>query len=110
MRYSEGLQHPKTPASYLLIFLLQLASLGLVGHLVLGCLFGPQLTQLLCDVSYGNAGVLALDPGPVVGAEHEEGRSGDREGWVKTRQTKNIFFVIFPGPWKGISYHKDYWN
>ena len=57
VRYSEGLQHPKTPASYLLVFLLELASLGLVGHLVLGCLFGPQLTQLLGNVSYRNARV-----------------------------------------------------
>lgn len=65
--------------SYLLVFLLQLGGLGLERGLVLGALRGPQLAQLLGDVADGDAGVLLLDPGAVLGAEDEEGGAAGGE-------------------------------
>lgn len=60
--------------TYLLILLLQLGGFLFIGGLVLGCLLGPHLTQLLGHVPNGDTWVVTLHLWTVLRAEDEEGR------------------------------------
>ena len=57
---------------YPVVFLSEFLGLLLVGQFVRLGQFAPHLAQLLGTVSYRQAGVLLLDTGSVLTAEHKE--------------------------------------